>query len=118
MLFNPHVVDPTGMKPNAFARLFPKASSIVPGKLFGMDCLQTMTNCVYGGVPTAQFTSPAYGPNTFAHFPGQGFDVLFTDGSVQFVQSAPAFNIIVAAPNDLWNQPEYAEFYGWLENGD
>jgi prepilin-type N-terminal cleavage/methylation domain-containing protein len=44
--------------------------------------------------------STSFGPNYYAHYPAQGFDVLFTDGSVQFVQSVSAFNYIAQAATD------------------
>ena len=30
-------------------------------------------------------------PQYFSHYPGKGFTVLFTDGSVRFIYSQPAF---------------------------
>ena len=112
VLFNPHVVDPLGVVPNASVRLYPKSSSIVPGKLFAMDCLQALTN-VYGGYT---YTYTAFSPNTFAHYPSQGFDVLLTDGSVRFVQSIPAFNLVPSG-HLLFANPDYAQFFSFLENG-
>jgi prepilin-type N-terminal cleavage/methylation domain-containing protein len=116
VLFNPHLVDPMNVKPNATTRLYQKAGSIVPGKLFGMDCLQSMTNFLYGGLPTAHYTRSAFSPNTFAHYPSQGFNVLFTDGAVQFVQSVAAFNSV--SSGQLTDQSlGYSQLYEWLENG-
>ena len=113
MLFNPHIVDPMNIKPNAYVRLFPKTSSIVSGRLFGMDCLDAMTNVISGGY-TKDLVFPAFSPNTFAHYPSQGFDVLLTDGSVQFVQSVQAFNYLpLLGPNNY----QYSLIYKWLENG-
>jgi prepilin-type N-terminal cleavage/methylation domain-containing protein len=110
MYFNPHIVDPSGVAPSAYVRLYPKTRSIVPGKVFGMDCLQALTN-VYNGY-TMSFI--AFSPNTFAHYPSQGFDVLFMDGSVQFVQSIPAFNSIPFL--GVSGNFEYAQLYNFLEN--
>jgi len=109
MLFNPHVVDPSELTPNAYMRLYPKSSSIVPGKLFGMDSLLAMTN-----VPGGYFsTLPTFSLNTFAHYPSHGFDVLFTDGSVQFVQSIPAFNYL---PHLHQENYTHSQLFNYLEN--
>jgi hypothetical protein len=106
MLYNPHVTDPNGN----FARLFPKTSSIVPSKLFGTDYL-------------ADNTTTEFNPNTFAHYPSQGFDCLFTDGSVQFVQSVSAFRYVTQPPGIVSGETaasaqSYAQVYTNLENGD
>jgi hypothetical protein len=84
--------------------------------LFGTDNLAVLD------APSA-FTS-----TSFSHFPAQGFNCLFTDGSVQFVQSVPAFNFIStgqlpgSGPNSPDNEAapvpqEYDQIYNWLENG-
>jgi hypothetical protein len=118
VLFNPQIVNPFNpWPPGNFSRLFPKASSIVPGgkeRLFGMDCLTVMTNDQFNSYG---ISLPAFSPATFAHYPSQGFDVLFTDGSVQFVQSIPAFNM-VGSKGLLGNYPtSTVPFFNYLENG-
>jgi prepilin-type N-terminal cleavage/methylation domain-containing protein len=86
MLFNPRIQDATN---SVIGRAFPKTSSTwsEPGSggrhLFGMD-----------QVGASSSAAASYGQNTFAHYPSKGFNSLFTDGSVQFVQSVPAFNFI------------------------
>jgi prepilin-type N-terminal cleavage/methylation domain-containing protein len=85
MYFNPEVVNPAGEKPSDAQRIFPKTSSIIPGRLFGMDCLDALTNDLY-------YVQSGFSPDTFAHYPSQRFDVLFTDGSVKFVRSDSAFS--------------------------
>jgi prepilin-type N-terminal cleavage/methylation domain-containing protein len=50
MFFNPELVNPIGGQYNQ--RLFPKTSSLIPGRLFGMDCVDAQA-----------------GPDTFAHYP-------------------------------------------------
>jgi len=115
MLFNPHVVNPAG---GNFARLFQKTGSIVPSKLFGTDYLATPTDDQGG------YTAPVtrFSPDYYAHYPSQGFDCIFTDGSVQFIQSVPAFNfisqgrLVTAETSDSATQ--YAQLYYWLENGN
>ena len=120
MLYNPHLVNPTNYSVSSL-RLFQKTSSIIPSKLFGTDYLDTPTSD-QGGY-TAPSTS--FGPNYYAHYPSQGFDCLFTDGSVQFVQSVPAFNYIAQAATDGFVTAEtaasaiqYAQIYYWLENSN
>ena len=120
MLYNPHVFDPTNTEPNngGLVRLFQKTGSIVPAKVFGTDYLDAPTNDAHGySAPVATF-----GPNYYAHYPAQGFDVLFTDGSVQFVQSVQAFNYIaqglLVTAETTASAEDYAQVYYWLENGD
>jgi prepilin-type N-terminal cleavage/methylation domain-containing protein len=117
MLYNPHLVNPT----NSTLRLFQKTSSLVPAKLFGTDYLDTPTSDQGG------YTAPSttFGPDYYSHYPSQGFDCLFTDGSVQFVQSVPAFNYIAQAATDGFvttetalSAEQYAQLYYWLENGN
>jgi prepilin-type N-terminal cleavage/methylation domain-containing protein len=120
MLFNPHVVDPADTEPNdgGFQRLFPKTGSIVPGKLFGTDYLATPVSDQ--GAYSAPIT--AFSPNYYAHYPAQGFDCIFTDGSVQFVQSVSAFNFIsqgqLVTTETSASAIQYAQLYTWLESGN
>jgi prepilin-type processing-associated H-X9-DG protein len=118
MLFNPQINDPfftNGLSGNPLARLFPKTSSLIPGRLFGMDCLRTFTNNL--------FTMSGWGPNTFAHYPSRGFNVLFTDGSVQFVQNHLTFDMAAyGLPGDvtfnvgIWDRLGYEFLFGFLED--
>jgi prepilin-type N-terminal cleavage/methylation domain-containing protein len=110
MLYNPRMLDAMNGDND---RAFPKTSSIwtEPGSggnpLFGIDYLG-------GGVGT-------YSPNTFAHYPSQGFNCLFKDGSVQFVQSALAFQFIASGTltvngEDTPTAEQYNQIFNWLEN--
>jgi hypothetical protein len=66
----------------------------------------------------------AFSPNTFAHYPGQGFNCIFKDGSVRFVQSVPAFSFVTGGPG-VFDAPSESQTsacqYDWvfnlLENG-
>jgi prepilin-type N-terminal cleavage/methylation domain-containing protein len=85
-LYNPRIQNAaTGIT----ARAYPKTSSkwSEPGSggnhLFATDFLSN------GDGTTSSFSA-----TTFAHFPSKGFDVLFLDGSVKFVVSAPAFAMV------------------------
>jgi prepilin-type N-terminal cleavage/methylation domain-containing protein len=122
MLFNPHVADATNMLGSP-TRLFQKGSSIVPGKLFGMDRLSEMVlHPVLGSFTAYTATTPKFDPNTFAHYPSRGFNVLFTDGAVEFVQSAPAFDLVASGDIDLasyagaFTFERYEQLYNYLEN--
>jgi len=114
MLFNPHVVDSTN---NVLNRLFPKTSSIIPSKLFGVDYLAGPANDLGG--PAAITT---YSPNYFAHYPSPGFDCLFMDGSVQFVQSVLTFQLVssglLVTGQTAASAQQYDQVYSWLENGN
>jgi prepilin-type N-terminal cleavage/methylation domain-containing protein len=86
MLYNPRVINAAG---GNNSRAYPKTSSIwsEPGAggnaMFGTDYLGA--------------ASPAlFGPNTFAHYPGEGFNCIFKDGSVQYVQSVAAFQLVTS----------------------
>jgi hypothetical protein len=114
MLFNPQVVNPMGPLPVDTIRLFPKTSSIIPGRLFGTDDLQAQTNYIsgpYKGFGTS--TNPSFTPNTFAHYPSHGFNILFTDGSIKFVQSAQAFSYF---PQLGDQNSGYSKLFQMLEN--
>ena len=111
MLYNPRIMDPTN---GVNYRAFPKTSSVFisPGvganPLFGTDYLG-------GG-------ASAFSPSTFAHYPSQGFNCIFKDGSVQFVQSVPAFQFIssgaLITDETTPSHEQYNQLFNWLENGD
>jgi prepilin-type N-terminal cleavage/methylation domain-containing protein len=103
-LYNPRIKDATN---GVTARAYPKTSSIWSGPgaggshLFATDFLSSKDGA-----------TSAFSQDTFAHWPSKGFDVLFTDGSVKFVSSAPAYNMVAAgqlptvetaASNDAYN---------------
>ena len=85
-LYNPRIQNAAA---STYARAYPKTSSkwSEPGSggnhLFATDFLSSKDGA------TSSFSQ-----DTFAHFPAKGFDVLFTDGSVKFVQSAPALALV------------------------
>ena len=106
MLFNPRILDPTN---GVTMRLIQKTSSNAPGKLFGTDYL-------------ADTGTTSFSPGTFAHHPSKGFNVLFFDGSVKFVQSVSAFNFVSAGQlttaENTASYVEYDQLFNWLENGN
>jgi len=113
MLFNPHVIDPAA----DLSRLFQKTSKVIPSKLFGVDYLAGPASDLGGPA-----TITAYSPNYFAHYPSQGFDCIFADGSVQFVQSFLTFNLVssgtLATAASTQSNVQYDQVYTWLENGN
>ena len=70
----------------------------------------------------------AFSPKTFAHYPAQGFNVIFRDGSAQFVQSKTAFGFITTGGNPAGSglltdesntsHQEYDQMFNYLENGN
>jgi prepilin-type N-terminal cleavage/methylation domain-containing protein len=117
-LYNPRIYDATNSSgaPGyiANARAFPQTSSTWSGPGSGGNHL--FFTDYLGDGPSA-FTQGA-----FAHYPGKGFDCLFMDGSVKYVQSTPAFTFIASgqlltdestASHEMYNQ-----IFNWLENGN
>jgi prepilin-type N-terminal cleavage/methylation domain-containing protein len=119
MLFNPRIMSASNTVNTA--RAFPKTGSVwsEPGSggrhLFGTD-----------QVGASSSVAASFSTTTFAHFPSQGFDCLFTDGSVSFIQSVPAF-ISVTGGNfpglGVNNESqavyeEYDDLFNDLENGN
>jgi prepilin-type N-terminal cleavage/methylation domain-containing protein len=109
MLFNPQVVNPVDDSPTGTMRLFPKTSSLIAGRLFGMDGL-TLAGYNLSEVMITEAFTPA-------HYPSHNFDVLFTDGSVKFVRSDQAFSY-VQLPYSLPGNgnPEFSQLFQMLEN--
>jgi prepilin-type N-terminal cleavage/methylation domain-containing protein len=112
ILYNPRVQDATN---GVLFRAYPKTSSIWSASgsggngLFATDYL--------GGSSPATFT-----PNTFAHYPSQGFNCIFRDGSVQFVQNIPAFQFVTEG--DFYTEESarsveaYCQFINMIENSN
>jgi type II secretory pathway pseudopilin PulG len=78
--FNPRIVGATNAVQN-IARRYQKTSDLEPHKLFGVDFF------------SASDGSP-FSPIAMPHFREGGWNVLFTDGSVQFSRNAMANNLI------------------------
>jgi type II secretory pathway pseudopilin PulG len=75
--FNPRTTDPIN---GNYLRLYQKTSDLPPHKLFIVDYFAN--------------SASGFAPNSFSHFREGGWNVLFTDGSVQFSQNVQAFNLI------------------------
>jgi prepilin-type N-terminal cleavage/methylation domain-containing protein len=117
MLYNPRLVDATN---NVYARAYPKTSSIWSGPgagagggshIFGTDFLSS-----------ADGTTSSFSPGYFAHYPAQGFNVVFTDGSVRFVQSVTGFNMVaqgqIPTTETTGSNEAYDWFFDLLENAN
>ena len=144
MLFNPRRTDAWGTD-NAggggnISRAFPKTSSqwtgpttggpttATPSALEGFSYLAPGGRHLFGTDNMAVLDAIAsFSPGTFAHYPAQGFNCLFTDGSVSFVQSVTTYKFIdgghlpgpVTPSNEGVPVPQkYDAIYSWLENGD
>ena len=128
-LYNPRIMDAVGG--TSVARAFPKTSSVwsepatgatvgpgiapVPGSggshLFATDFLSSGD----GNVST-------FAPGFFAHYPAQGFNVLFTDGSVNFVESVSAYNMVsqglLPTVETGASNLAYDQFFNFIENSN
>ena len=144
MLFNPRRTDAWGTDNQGgggnISRAFPKTSSqwtgptdggpttTTPSALNGFSYVAPGGRHLFGTDNLAILNAPAsFSPGTFAHYPAKGFNCLFTDGSVKFVQSVTAFNFIaggnlpgpVTPDNETAPVPQmYDAIYSWLENGN
>jgi prepilin-type N-terminal cleavage/methylation domain-containing protein len=112
VLYNPRVLSATN---NNLLRAFQKTSSTwsEPGSggtpLFGTDYL-------------ADVGAGSYSQKSFAHYPGKGFNCMFMDGSVRYVQSISSFNYISAGllqtvEFSVPSEESYDQIFNWLENG-
>jgi len=120
VLYNPRVLDATNGIMN---RAFPKVSSHWEGPgsagphLYAVDYLATGAGTGIGNT-----TSSSFSPASFAHYPSPGFDCIFVDGSVQFVQSVSAFNFIssgqLITDESTQSHEQYNQIFNWLENGN
>lgn len=110
MLFNPRILDATN---GNTLRAFQKTSSTWNEPGSGGNALFS-TDYLGGG-------ASAFSPNTFAHYPAQGFNCIFKDGSVQFIQSVPAFQFIssgaLITDETQQSREQYDQLFNWLEVG-
>ena len=110
-LYNPRIQSAAN---SVYARAFPKTSSTWTesgsggNQLFATDFLSS-----------GDGVTSTYNAGFFAHFPSKGFDVLFRDGSVKFVQSVPAFNMVAGGQlptvETAASNQAYDQFFNYLE---
>ena len=79
-IYNPWIVNPVGSADTT--RLYQKTSKVTQRKLFGMDFIDSTSWSATGDVNIN-------GPD-FAHSRSKGWNVLFTDNSVEFKKVTPA----------------------------
>jgi prepilin-type N-terminal cleavage/methylation domain-containing protein len=127
-LYNPRLVNAAA---GNTLRAFPKTTSVwsepatgvivgpgiapVPAsggnQLFATDFLSSLDG-----------STSTFSPGYFAHFPAQGFNVLFKDGSVSFVQSVSAFQMVsqglLPTTESTSSNLAYDQFFDFLENAN
>lgn len=111
VLWNPRQVATNGATGSDY-RAYPKTTSPIPAghKLLGMDYLVT---------PDGEIGMP-WTANNWAHYPGKGFVVLFTDGAAKYCQSEQAFTLantqLVPADGETTESYlQYDEMFNYLE---
>jgi prepilin-type N-terminal cleavage/methylation domain-containing protein len=130
MMFNPRITAAwdTGTSPAPsynIARAYPKTSSTWSEDAAGVAGAGSGGGSHLFGTDYMASGPSAFSPNTFAHYPSQGFDCLFTDGSVQFVQSVMTFNFVSSgqlasadsADETQTANEQFDQIFNWLENG-
>jgi prepilin-type N-terminal cleavage/methylation domain-containing protein len=129
MLYNPRMIDAWAGSANVY-RAFPKTSSQWANAAFAPAPGSTQNGMIYGnpggnhllGTDYLGAGPSAFSPNTFAHYPSQGFNCVFVDGSVQFVQSVPAFQYItggtLVTDEGAASHQEYDLLFNWLETAN
>jgi hypothetical protein len=128
-LYNPRIIDANGAT-HSNARAYPKTSSVwsePPGQVPGY---QGADNPGSGGshlfatdfLSSGDGNVSTYAPGFFAHYPSQGFSVLFTDGSVLFVQSVLGYQMVngggVTVADTAASNASYDLFFNYLENAN
>jgi prepilin-type N-terminal cleavage/methylation domain-containing protein len=108
VLFNPRVIGVSNSTPD-YHRAFPKTSSVFNSPGVGGNPVFA-TDYLGGG-------AGSFSPNTFAHYPGQGFNCVFKDGSVKFAQSMDAFNFVTTTFNGS-SMTDYNEVFDLLESAN
>jgi prepilin-type N-terminal cleavage/methylation domain-containing protein len=98
-IYNPWVVNPNGSSQADLTRLYQKSSQIRGRKLFGMDFIDSAAWLPGGSVNIN-------GQN-FAHSRSKGWNVLFTDASVEFKKVGPQTKYVYDLGGFPANNPQY-----------
>jgi prepilin-type N-terminal cleavage/methylation domain-containing protein len=112
IFFNPRVQDPAKNLTRRFQKTTDATGTLGGHRLFAMDYFLGG-----GGAP---------GSTTFAHWPGKGFNTLFTDGAVKYCRSQDAFTLVTSStfpPADgshEGNGPaaSYDQLFDYIEQAD
>jgi len=129
-LYNPRISGANSTPANN-SRAYPKTSSVwsePPGQTAGFTGAADNPGSGGSHLFATDFLSSGdghvstYAPGFFAHYPSQGFSVLFTDGSVQFVQSIDGYKMVsgggVTVANTAASNASYDLFFNYLENAN
>jgi prepilin-type N-terminal cleavage/methylation domain-containing protein len=94
-LYNPWIVNPAGASAADQQRLFSKSSKITGRKVFGMDFMDSSSWQTSGDVDI--------NGQSFAHSRSKGWNVLFTDSSVEFKRVTPAVKVLYLSQPGAFN---------------
>ena len=94
-LYNPWIVNPAGATAADQQRLFSKSSKITGRKMFGMDFMDSSSWQASGDVDV--------NGQDFAHSRSKGWNVLFTDCSVEFKKVTPAVKALYLSEPTAFN---------------
>jgi prepilin-type N-terminal cleavage/methylation domain-containing protein/prepilin-type processing-associated H-X9-DG protein len=128
-LYNPRIQDAVGG--TSVVRAFQKTTSLWSEPATGVNVGPGIAPVPASGgnhlfatdfLSSVDGTKSTFSPGYFAHYPAQGFNVLFLDGSVNFVQSVSAFQMVSqgllptaeTGPSNL----AYDQFFNFLENAN
>ena len=139
-LYNPRIVNAAGYNAANSQRAFPKTSSFWSEDSPGTASPSGIPQFVDAGgnpaiVPASggnallavdyladTGAASAFSPGNFAHYPSPGFNCIFKDGSVQFIQNVPVFKFIAAGnlktEESLQSAVEYDSIFNFLENNN
>ena len=96
-IYNPWIVNPAGSSAADQQRLFSKSSRITKRKIFGMDFIDSSSWKSTGDVDVnGQY---------FAHSRSRGWNVLFSDNSVEFKKVTPAVRALYLSEPSAFNTP-------------
>jgi prepilin-type N-terminal cleavage/methylation domain-containing protein len=113
VLWNPRQNSATNASVSQFDyRAYPKTTSFIPvgHKLLAMDYLNAPDGTI--GMP--------WDADNWAHYPGTGFVVLFTDGATKYCQSQAAYTLahtqlVPASGETMMSYTQYNQMFDYLE---
>jgi prepilin-type N-terminal cleavage/methylation domain-containing protein len=127
-LYNPRIIDANG--DNTAARAYPKTTSTWSEPAGQAAGYQGSANPGSGGghlfatdfLASKDGVVSSFSPDCFAHYPAQGFSCIFTDGSVTFVQSPTAYQMVangaLLVQENAAGNAAYDLFFNYLENSN
>ena len=94
-IYNPWIVNPAGASATDQQRLYAKASKVTKRRLFGMDFIDSSS---WGATGDVNINGP-----DFAHSRSKGWNVLFSDNSVEFKKVTPAVKALYLSEPTAFN---------------